>query len=180
MRQSRPARWLRDARAFPADARAAWRREGMGGVWRELRGRTLSRVFATYDFLVIEKDLSDGLETPAPSGVSIERFTGDWEALSALVGAPRRARFEEAAAQGRVCFLARRGERPIGYAWLAERMDFRFDPPRPTSPTSTSCPESGTRVWVRPSSPRDCATPARARWSGPGRSWLPATTPRCA
>ncbi len=128
MRQSRLSRWLRDVRTFPADARAAWRRDRLRGVWRELRGRTLSRVFAAYHFLVIERDLAEGLETPAPPGISIERFTGDWEALSAMIGAPRRARFAEATARGRVCFLARRGERPIGYAWLAERMDRRFDP----------------------------------------------------
>jgi GNAT superfamily N-acetyltransferase len=128
MRKGRVARWLRDARTLPADARAAWRREGMRGAWRELSARTLGRVFTAYHFLVIEKDLADGLETPAPPGVSIERFTGDWKALSAIAGGPRRARFEEATAGGRVCFLAKRGEQPVGYAWLAERMDRAFDP----------------------------------------------------
>lgn len=128
MRSHHLARWLRDARTFPSDARAAWQRERLGGVWRELRGLTLGRVFRVSRFLVIENDVAEGLETPPPPGVSIERFTGDWEALAGIAGAPRRARFREATERGRVCFLARRGERPIGYTWLTERPDGGHDP----------------------------------------------------
>jgi GNAT superfamily N-acetyltransferase len=88
--------------------------------------------------LVVERNLTDVLETPPPAGVSIERFATDWEALTAIAGSRRCARFHEAAARGRVCFIARREGRPIGYAWLAERLDPELDSVGLALPTGTA------------------------------------------
>lgn len=143
----RLSRWLRDARTFPADARAAWRREGPSGVWGALRVRTLDRVFAVGRLLVIENDLRDGPEVPVPHGVTVGPFAGDWEALAGLAGQRGRERFRRASARGRVCFVAWRGPHPIGYTWFAEELDPEFDPTGIALPPGTAY---GTDLYVAP------------------------------
>lgn len=124
-----------DLRTFPSDASIAWRSAGWKGVWAEFRRRTLDRLGGYARRLVIETDLSQLVTTPIPEGVEIRAFSGpDWSVLKPVIqrGGSRQV---EAAAAGRLCLVAWRGERAVGCAWLSEQMDTRhesYDLPMPS------------------------------------------------
>jgi len=122
--KNRLGKYVTDVRTFPHDASLAWRLEGWSGVWSELRERTIYRLVRTGHFVVIEQDLASFRSTPAPSGVRIGLVTQDeWPRLGEIVGSRRLARYREHASRGRVCVGAWRGDRPIGYTWISDRME---------------------------------------------------------
>ena len=121
-------RWWRDLQTFPGDARAAWGREGWGGVWLELRPRTIRRLYWRNRLFIVVQDLEHVRERPVPSGIRIEPFAGpDWSPLSPMMGRRKLARCPVEAGRGRLCLVAWRGDRPVGYTWIAPRTDPRLD-----------------------------------------------------
>jgi len=117
-------KYVRDAVTFPRDAGAAWKHAGAPGVWRELRVRTLDRVWRRGVALVVESVLADVPNRPLPEGVRIAPFAGDdWSAFLALVSERRVASFRARIARGRECLVAWRGDRPVGLTWISTRMD---------------------------------------------------------
>jgi GNAT superfamily N-acetyltransferase len=121
-------RWWRDIRTFPADARSAWGREGWSGVWQELRPRTVRRVYWRNRLFVIAQDLRDVPDRPAPAGVRIELFEGpDWTELSPLMGRRKLLACAREVERGRLCLVAWRGGRPVGFTWVAHSTDPRVD-----------------------------------------------------
>jgi GNAT superfamily N-acetyltransferase len=121
-------RWWRDIRTFPGDARSAWGREGWSGVWAEIRPRTIRRVYWRNRLFVVAQELAHVPDRPAPPGVRIERFDGpDWSAMTPLMGRRKLLACAREAARGRLCLVAWRGERPLGYTWIAPRTDPRLD-----------------------------------------------------
>lgn len=112
-----------ELKTLPADLALRWRLDGWLGVWDDLRGRTLHRVFRRGRFLVYALDLNELEERPPPPGVRIEEFRGvDWNALASIVTRRKLERFRRRARSGRTCLVAWRGTDPIGYAWYSDRM----------------------------------------------------------
>jgi GNAT superfamily N-acetyltransferase len=104
-------------------------------VRNEIAHRTLWAVFRWNRLWVLEQDVSGMREVPPPAGVTIEQFHGEWSELGEI--APRRElhAFEQAAAKGRTCLVARREGRPIGYTWTSFAIEpavERFDIPLPS------------------------------------------------
>jgi GNAT superfamily N-acetyltransferase len=124
VRRSAPRRAAGLARDVAnARARAGWR-----AAARELRGFVRDRLFRHGRLVVMEQELDRVPLIAPPSGVAIRRLepaspTAEWTGLEGLVGARTTLRFREALGRGRVCLLAWRGSRAIGYAWLAERVE---------------------------------------------------------
>ena len=120
-------KYLFDARTLPGDLVRSWRVDGVNGVVAQLRQRSLDRIAVRSHSLVIETELQDVRQIPPPKGVSICRFKGDWTVLGDLVSQRMTPYLSSAARAGRWCLVARRGSEPVGIAWLAPRMDIRFD-----------------------------------------------------
>ncbi len=118
------SKYVRDLRTFPAAARAAWKREGARGAWRETRWRTLDRVFERGRMLVVEQDLEDAPEVPMPEGLRIDVLRPtDLPALAAITSRPTLERLGRALARGRIGLVAWRAERPVGWAWISDRAE---------------------------------------------------------
>ncbi|CAN5142259.1 hypothetical protein BH23GEM4_BH23GEM4_01360 [soil metagenome] len=131
-------RYLRDLLTFPADAAFGWRNEGWRGVWREVRERTLVRVYRRTRFYLIDQDLHAVNDVPPPAGVVIEPFEGEWERLAPVATRRQRDRFRRIAGADRVCLVAWRGSEPIGYTWYSLRIEPRvetYDLPLPADAT---------------------------------------------
>ena len=120
-------KYLFDARTLPADLARSWRADGVNGVVTQLRQRSVDRIAGRSHSLVIETDLLKVRQVPPPEGVSICRFNGDWSELGDLVSRRMAPYLSSAAAAGRWCLVARRGEQAVGLAWLAPKTDVRFD-----------------------------------------------------
>lgn len=120
--------YLRDLGDFPRDAQLAWRNARTAGVLSEIRERTLNRLYRRRRFLILEHDLAALAPSAPPPGIEIRRFAGsDWSPLAEIVPGRLLRRFERHAAGGRLCFVAWRGNRPIGYGWLSLRVDPEFE-----------------------------------------------------
>jgi GNAT superfamily N-acetyltransferase len=117
------AKYWRDLRTFPGDAALAWKQRGLSGVRDEVANRTLFRIVRWGRLLVFEQSLSSFREHPPPPGVEIEEFRGDWSELSSIATRREILGFEKAAANGRICLVARRAGRPIGYTWVSFSID---------------------------------------------------------
>jgi GNAT superfamily N-acetyltransferase len=121
-------KYLDDGRSFPGDAARAWRSGGAAGVWLELRKRTLDRAGGYTRYLLIEADLSTLRAIPLPEGIDIRPFTGsDWALLGDLAGHRLGRCFAAAAAAGRMCFVAWRDSKAVGYLWLSPAIDQRYE-----------------------------------------------------
>lgn len=118
----RLAKYARDARTFPADAHAAWEREGARGVWTEVAYRSVYRLARWSRSYVIEQDVAGGRELRVP-GVVVEPFEGPWDRLGTLATGRELALMAMIRERGRTCFVAWRGGRPVGYTWCSERME---------------------------------------------------------
>ena len=124
-------KYARDLRTFPADAALAWRHEGWRGVWDTLAPRSLHRVFRSGRMVVFAQPLTSAREIPPPQGVTLALLREqDWPALGQLVSQRDLERFRLLTGRGHVGIVAWRGARPIGYAWVAVRME----------PEVSSCP----------------------------------------
>ncbi|MFL5401801.1 MAG: GNAT family N-acetyltransferase [Gemmatimonadales bacterium] len=116
-------KYLRDWRTFPGDAALAYHNGGLREVWNTLAPRTLHRVVRTGRFIVFAQPLDRAADIAPPPGVTISPVSAlDWEALATLVTQRQLDRFHALVAAGRHLLIAWRGRRPIGYAWVAERI----------------------------------------------------------
>jgi GNAT superfamily N-acetyltransferase len=117
-------KYARDVRTLPADAALAWRLERWRGVWDTLAPRSVHRVFRRGRLTVFAQPLTAAREIPPPPGVRLAPLAEqDWAALGGLVTRRSLERFRVLASRGHCCILAWRGARPIGYAWVALRME---------------------------------------------------------
>jgi GNAT superfamily N-acetyltransferase len=124
----RLGKYLFDVRTLPHDACLAWRLEGWAGVWSEIRERTVFRLHRRGHFLVIEQDLSSFRAASPPPGVRLAVVTPEeWPRLGEIIGARKLVRYRANAARGRTCIAAWRGDRPIGYTWLSDRMEAEIE-----------------------------------------------------
>jgi ribosomal protein S18 acetylase RimI-like enzyme len=118
---SRVRKYLHDLRTLPADAALAYRHDGMRGAWKALAARSLHRLIRTGRLIVFAHTLDGERGLRLPSGVTITTATDrDLTALATLVGQRELGRFEALLANGRCCLIAWRGNRPVGYAWVAD------------------------------------------------------------
>jgi GNAT superfamily N-acetyltransferase len=84
--------------------------------------RTVQRAVRWGRVLVITQRLDDLRELPPPSGVTIRGADRrDLPALRDLLSGLEAGRFADHTARGRVCLVAWRDDRPIGYGWMADR-----------------------------------------------------------
>ncbi len=124
-------KYVHDCRTFPGDALLAYRLEGARGVWEALAARTVDRVLRTGHVVIFAQLLSSARRVAPPPGVTIRPLSdADWPALSGIVTQRSLFLFRALAANGRHGLVAWRGERPIGYGWVAERL----------GPDVTACP----------------------------------------
>lgn len=106
------------------DVAATWRHDGRGAAWKELREWLVFPLFRHGRVVVMEQDIAETPDGPNPPGVEIRRFTGpDWSPLAGIANERTRATFARRVARGRICFVAWRGDLPVGYVWLSERTD---------------------------------------------------------
>ena len=71
---SRLARYVRDCRTFPADARIAWSNEGWRGVYEAIATRTLRKVLRGDRMILFAQGLEDLPEVCSPDGVTVTRL----------------------------------------------------------------------------------------------------------
>jgi len=120
---TRLAKYVEDARTFPGDARIAWTNEGWRGVLDALAGRTVHRLFRAKRLVVFAQSLDHIVNTPLPGGITLERLEpGQLPLLVYLVGRRQLDGFRRLLANGRIGIVAWREGRPVGYAWVAERL----------------------------------------------------------
>lgn len=139
---SRLARYVRDCRTFPADARIAWSNEGWRGVWEAIASRTLRKVLRRDRMILFAQGLDDLPETCSPDDVSVTRLLPrELPMLAYLVSRRDLDAFRALLAAGRIGVVAWRGGRAVGYAWMAERL----------GPDVTRCPiplpEEAVYLW---------------------------------
>jgi GNAT superfamily N-acetyltransferase len=139
---SRLARYVRDCRTFPADARIAWSNEGWRGVWEAIATRTLRKVLHGDRMILFAQGLDDLPEVGSPDGVTIARLQPRELPMLAYLGSRRDLdAFRALLAAGRIGVVAWRGGRAVGYAWMAERL----------APDVTRCPiplpEEAVYLW---------------------------------
>jgi GNAT superfamily N-acetyltransferase len=116
-------RYATDWKTFPADAALSYRLDGIRGVWEALAPRTVHRLFRQGHLVIFAQTLEATIEVDPPAGVTIALAKeSDWPALATIVTQRDLERFKELVAAGRHFLVAWRGPRPIGYAWVAERM----------------------------------------------------------
>jgi GNAT superfamily N-acetyltransferase len=121
-------KYVDDCRSFPGDAARAWRSGGAAGVWLELRRRTIDRAGSYVHYLVLEADLSTLRAIPMPEGIEIRPFAGpDWALLGDLGGHRLGRCFAAAAGAGRICLVAWRDSKAVGYLWLSPAVDQRYE-----------------------------------------------------
>jgi GNAT superfamily N-acetyltransferase len=113
-------------RAFRRDLALTWR---TGGLAEAVLHRTLHRLYRRRKYVLFEHDLSGDVRAPLPPGVEI-RFLEDrdWPSLTELITSSAVERFRRRAAQGRTCLVAWQNGRPIGHAWVSERIDIDVEP----------------------------------------------------
>ena len=139
---SRLARYVRDCRTFPADARIAWSNEGWRGVWEAIATRTLRKVLRSDRMILFAQGLDDLPAACSLDGVSVTRLLPrELPMLAYLVSRRDLDAFRALLAAGRVGVVAWRGGRAVGYAWMAERL----------GPDVTRCPiplpEEAVYLW---------------------------------
>jgi GNAT superfamily N-acetyltransferase len=131
--RTRFAKYARDLATLPNDAALAYRGGGLPELWQAVAERSIYRLVRWGRVLVIVQRLDEFREVTPPTGITIRPAT---EAdLPALIGAMSRReveRFADYMARGRICFVAWEGERPVGYAWNADRFS--------SDMTATACP----------------------------------------
>jgi GNAT superfamily N-acetyltransferase len=120
--------WRAEATGLGRDLAGARDRGDWRAAAREIQEFLYDRVFRHGRLVVMEQDLDRVPAIPAPPGVEIRPLVltspaGEWSAVETLAGVRRALRFRKALARGRVCLVAWRNARAIGYAWLAERVD---------------------------------------------------------
>ena len=117
------AKYAADLASFPGDAALGYRNEGMRGVWDAVATRTVHRVIRVSRLTVFAQTLELIPQVLPPSGVRIARLRAqEVGALAPIAGERDRERFQRLLESGCVGIAAWRGERPVGYAWVAAEM----------------------------------------------------------
>jgi GNAT superfamily N-acetyltransferase len=131
---------VNDIRTFPADAARAWRAGGWPAVLEEMRRRVFDRVGGYERRYVVEVDLSGLTDRPLPAEVEILPFSGpDWLLLGDMARSQLIPRFSGAAAAGRVCLVAWKRRRAVGYAWFSSQIESRHESYDLPLPAYTNC-----------------------------------------
>lgn len=119
----RLSRWIGDLRTLPHDAALAYRRGGRRDLWAALAHPSLYCVCRHGHLRIIAQGLNSFRTVPVPPGVRItELATSDWPALGAVVTRRELNGFSRRLAAGMVGLIGWREGRPIGYAWITERL----------------------------------------------------------
>jgi GNAT superfamily N-acetyltransferase len=142
--RTRFASYARDLTTLPEDATLAYRRGGIRELWQAVAERSLHRLIRWGRVLVIVQRLDELREVAPPTGITIRRATeADLPALVGMMSRREVERFGEYVSRGRFCFVAWEGERPVGYAWNADRFS--------SDMTATACPlalpPTATYLW---------------------------------
>lgn len=117
------AKYVEDLVTFPADAALAFRNDGMSGVWAALAERTTHRLVRRSRMVIFAQPLEPIPEVRPPAGVAITRLHRDQLArLGDIAGLRDRERFRRLLDAGCIGLAAWRGDRPVGYAWVAPRL----------------------------------------------------------
>jgi GNAT superfamily N-acetyltransferase len=110
-------------RDLPAEARRAWQLGGMREVKEVLADRSVHLVYRRARMVVIAQPLDGVRETPIPAGVTIALASAaDIDRLGEMIGARDLRLFRARHRAGRVCLIAWRAGRPIGYTWFSDRV----------------------------------------------------------
>jgi GNAT superfamily N-acetyltransferase len=142
--RARLAKYARDLATLPEDASLAYRRGGIDELWQAVAERSIHRLVRWGRLLVIVQRLDELREVAPPTGITIRRATeSDLPALVEMMSRREVERFSEYVSRGRICFVAWQGERPVGYAWNADRFS--------SDMTATACPlalpPTATYLW---------------------------------
>lgn len=124
-------KYLEDARTLPSDAAIGWRNDGWRGVWDALALRSVYRIFRRGRLVVYAQPVAGVRDIPPPPGVTLSMLAeADWPALERFLTVRDYQRFRTLHAHGHRGILAWREGTPIGYAWVALRIE----------PSVTQCP----------------------------------------
>jgi GNAT superfamily N-acetyltransferase len=117
------AKYLTDLVTLPADAALAYRNEGLRGIWDAVAPRTVHRIVRTSRLIVFAQPLDAIPEITPPAGVTIGRLGPDQiRSLDSIAGERDRERFRRLLEVGCIGLVAWRGDRPVGYGWVATEM----------------------------------------------------------
>ena len=117
------AKYAADLASLPRDAALGYRNEGLRGVWDAVATRTVHRVIRTSRLTVFAQTLERIADVPPPSGIRIAPLRAEEvEALAPIAAERDRERFRRLLEIGCIGLAAWRGERPVGYAWVAPEM----------------------------------------------------------
>jgi GNAT superfamily N-acetyltransferase len=131
--RTRFAKYAKDLTTLPEDAALAYQRGGVRELWQAVAERSLHRLVRWGRVLVIVQRLDEFREVTPPTGITIRRATeADLPALVEIMSRRDADRFGDNVARGLICFVAWEGERPVGYAWNADRFT--------SDMTATACP----------------------------------------
>ena len=117
------AKYAADLATLPADAALGYRNEGLHGVWEAVASRTVHRLVRASRLTVFAQPLDRIPCVLPPEGIRIAPLRPvELEALAPVAGARDRERFGRLVEIGCVGLVAWRGERPVGYGWVAGEM----------------------------------------------------------
>lgn len=117
------AKYAADLTSLPGDAAVGYRNEGLRGAWDALAARTVHRVIRASRLTLFAQTLERIPDVAPPPGIRIERLReASLEALAPIAGERERDRFRRLLDIGCIGLVAWRGERPVGYAWVAAEM----------------------------------------------------------
>jgi GNAT superfamily N-acetyltransferase len=108
---------------FLSDVRIGIATAGMVGFLDRVRDGLIGPFISRVHLMVIEQNLHAVRDNPAPAGVTVEGFTGDWATADGLLTARMRERFTRRSDAGRHCLVARRDGRIVGYTWISGTID---------------------------------------------------------
>jgi len=142
--RARLTSYARGLTTLPEDATLAYRRGGLVELWQAVAEWSIHRLVRWGRILVIVQRLDEFRDVAPPTGITIRRATpADLPALAEIMSRRDAERFGDYMARGLICFVAWEGDRPVGYAWNADRFT--------SDMTATACPlalpPTATYLW---------------------------------
>ncbi len=117
------SKYAADLASLPGDAALGYRVEGLRGVWDAVASRTVHRLVRASRLTVFAQPLDRIPALAPPAGIAIVPLLPEQiPSLAAIVGERDRRRFGRLLGIGCLGLVAWRGERPVGYAWVATEM----------------------------------------------------------
>jgi hypothetical protein len=117
------AKYVADLVTFPGDAALAYRNEGLRGVWAAITPRTIHRLVRISRLTIFAQPLGVIPDIRMPAGVTIAPLRPQQIPLLAPIAGERdRERFRRLMEIGCTGLVAWRGDRPVGYTWVATEM----------------------------------------------------------